>query len=384
MRLDELDYDYPAELIAQRPTDPRDACRLLVVDRGSGELAHRGFTDLPELLRPDDVVVLNDSRVLPARMHATKPTGGRVELLFLHPAAARAHDGADSWEALARPSNRLHPGGTLTLPGGETVHLVALLGEGRWLVAAEPGTTIVTVLQRHGEMPLPPYIKTPLATAEEYQTVFAEQLGSAAAPTAGLHFTAALLQRLAAMGVQTVRVTLHVGLDTFRPITEPTIEDHAIHREAYEVEPEAAATLDAARAEGRRLVAVGTTAVRVLETLYADAPPGGPPSAPLVGSTAVYITPGYRFRAVGALLTNFHLPRTSLLALVMAFAGADTIRAAYAEAIARRYRLFSFGDAMLIAGQPPHQIDTTAPTEQTGPLPHDGPAAHDASNGSRP
>jgi S-adenosylmethionine:tRNA ribosyltransferase-isomerase len=345
MRLEELDYDFPADLIAQAPSEPRDACRLLVVDRHTGDLAHRTFSDLPELLRPGDVVVLNDSRVLPARVQAVKPTGGRVELLFLHPTSDR-----DTWEALARPSNRLRPGARISLPGGETLRLVELMGEGRWLVAAEPGTDVVATLQRHGEMPLPPYIKTPLSHADEYQTVYAEPLGSAAAPTAGLHFTPELLDRLSAARVEIVRVTLHVGLDTFRPITEPTVEDHVIHREVYQVGEAAAAALDAARAEGRRVVAVGTTSVRVLETLYADALPAGRHTGPLSGSTSIYITPGYRFSAVDALLTNFHLPRTSLLALVMAFAGGEAMRGAYLEAVASRYRLFSFGDAMLIEG----------------------------------
>jgi S-adenosylmethionine:tRNA ribosyltransferase-isomerase len=352
MRLDELEYDFPPALIAQRPAEPRDSCRLLVVDRATGQLAHRTFADLPSLLHPGDVVVLNDSRVLPARVHATRPSGGRVELLFLHPVEAGAGVGDPAaWEVLARPSNRLRAGGTVTLPHGDQIRLVELLGEGRWSVSAEPGADVVAILQRDGEMPLPPYIKTPLAAAEDYQTVFSGPLGSAAAPTAGLHVTPGLLASLSAGGIEVVRVTLHVGLDTFRPITEPIVEDHAIHREVYQVSPDAAAALDAARADGRRLVAVGTTAVRVLETLYRDSPMGGAFSAPLVGSTSLYITPGYRFAAVGAVVTNFHLPHTSLLALVMAFAGVDVVRAAYAEAIARRYRLFSFGDAMFVDGE---------------------------------
>ncbi|GAB4243964.1 MAG: tRNA preQ1(34) S-adenosylmethionine ribosyltransferase-isomerase QueA [Thermoleophilia bacterium] len=350
MDLAELDFAFPEELIAQHPREPRDACRLLVLARDSGAIAHRIFRDLPELLVPGDVLVLNDSRVLPARLRAVKETGGRVELLFLRAVDAPLSNGGRVWEALARPSHRLRAGLRLRLPGGESVSLERSLGAGRWLVAGPEGSSLLDVMDRWGEMPLPPYIKASLRDRSEYQTVFAAEPGSAAAPTAGLHFTQDLLTRLRVAGVQTATVTLHVGLDTFRPISTGRVEDHPIHTEAYRVDHATLAALNSARATGRRLVAVGTTTVRVLETLYAEAREGAPATGPAAGFTDIFITPGYRFRAVDALITNFHLPRTSLLALVMAFAGVELTRHAYAEAVAQRYRFFSFGDAMLIHG----------------------------------
>lgn len=315
----------------------------MMVERGTGRLEHRIFRELPRLLRPGDVLVINTSRVLPARVYARKPTGGEVELLFLRPLDAPQH----LWEALGRPSRRLHPGLALTLAGGEVLRVRDPLGEGRWVVEAET-QSVLDLLERHGELPLPPYVTHPPADRELYQTVYAEDPGSAAAPTAGLHFTAELLDQLLEAGIEVADVSLHVGLDTFRPISEPSVEAHPMHAEAYRVTSAAAELLDRARGEGRRLVAVGTTAVRVLETLYADSSPGGTHTGPVSGSTRLFVTPGYRFRAVDALITNFHLPRTSLLALVMAFAGVDPVRRAYAEAVARRYRFFSFGDAMLL------------------------------------
>jgi S-adenosylmethionine:tRNA ribosyltransferase-isomerase len=349
VHLEELDLAIPPGLIAQEPVEPRDACRLLVTERGSGRLDHRVFRDLPELLAPGDVLVLNSSKVLPARVRALKATGGHVELLFLRPAenGASAGDGASAWEALARPSRRLREGMSLALPEGDRLRLQRRLGEGVWAVSGG-ARTIPELLDRHGELPLPPYITAPPADLSLYQTVYADQPGSAAAPTAGLHFTPELLRRLEGGGIETVEVTLHVGLDTFRPIAEAEVEHHPMHAEAYTMSAESVARLDRARAEGRRLVAVGTTAVRVLETVYADSASGEPHHGALSGVTQIFITPGYRFRAVDALVTNFHLPRTSLLALVMAFAGVEPIRRAYAEAVARQYRFFSFGDAMLL------------------------------------
>lgn len=336
MRLEELDYDLPPELIAQSPLEPRDASRLLVVDRAAGTLAHRRFTDLPALLQPTDLLVLNNSRVLAARLLGHKATtGGRVEALLLRPT------GPDVWQALVRPSSRLRVGTELTF-GDLSATLRERLGDGLWTVAFSPLGVLDAQLPRLGQMPLPPYIHERLDDPERYQTVYGSQLGSAAAPTAGLHFTPRLLAALAERGIGTAEVTLHVGLDTFRPVQTALVENHPIHREQWHVSPAAAAAIAAARAAGRRVVAVGTTAVRTLETLAArDFAPGS-------GDTNLFVTPGYEFRCVDALLTNFHLPRTTLIALVAAFAGRALVAEAYAAAIAERYRMLSFGDAMLL------------------------------------
>jgi S-adenosylmethionine:tRNA ribosyltransferase-isomerase len=320
MRANELDYDLPPELIAQHPVEPRDASRLLVFDRASGVIRHRTFAELPEEL-DRHLVVVNDTRVVPARLRLRRETGGEVEVLLLE----RLEKGV--WEALARPSRRLQAGERLrpcnTVSQGATVDLVEALGAGRWLVRLEG--------EPPGETPLPPYIHERQDDPERYQTVYADEAGSAAAPTAGLHFTPELLGRL-----DHEFVTLHVGLDTFRPLTTETVEAHAIHGERYRVEPEAWARIQAAE----RVLAVGTTTTRVLETLARG--------APLDGRTDLFITPGFAFVRVGALLTNFHLPRTTLLALVMAFAGVDETRRVYETAIAEQYRFYSFGDALLV------------------------------------
>lgn len=362
VHLNELDFPFPDVLIAQRPVEPRDSCRLMYLGAG-GELSHRVFSDLPEILRSGDVLVFNDSKVLPARLQAQKPTGGLVEVLFVRLASGNATGrstsdsaqtegkapGGESWEILARPSHRLRPGGKLILPGGEQLVLRSLLGEGRWLVEGSPGCSLLEAMQTHGQLPLPPYIKTSLNEPLNYQTVYASEPGSAAAPTAGLHFTHDLLRRLEKIGVEAAHVTLHVGLDTFQPIREDIVEDHRIHRETYIVRDHALKAIKTAHKSGRRLVAVGTTATRVLETLARDGVLDGPPTGrPVVGSTDIFITPGHSFRAVDALLTNFHLPRSSVLALTMAFCGIERLRLAYQEAVAQNYRLFSFGDAMLI------------------------------------
>jgi S-adenosylmethionine:tRNA ribosyltransferase-isomerase len=309
MRAADLDYDLPPELIAQHPAEPRDASRLLVLDRGSGELTHATFRDLPDLLPPATLTVVNDTRVVPARIAIDRPRG---EVLLLERV-----DG-DVWEALARPTRRLRPGRTYG-----PVELLEQLGEGRWRVRlhGEPA----------GVAPLPPYITEPLADPERYQTVFAREQGSAAAPTAGLHFTPQVLGRL-----DVERVTLHVGLDTFRPLAAETLEEHRIHGERYEVAGPAWERIRGAS----EVLAVGTTTVRVLETLAR----GGP----LAGRTELFVTPPFAFRRVDHLLTNFHLPRSTLLALVMAFAGVEETRALYRTAIAERYRFYSFGDATLI------------------------------------
>jgi len=309
MKATELDYDLPPELIAQHPAPRRDGSRLLVYERASAAVRHRSFRDLPAELPAGTLVAVNDTRVIPARIRIERPRG---EVLLLEPL------GDGEWEGLARPTRRLRPGQRYG-----PVELLEALGEGRWRLrlTGEPD----------GEAPLPPYISEPLAEPERYQTVYAEAAGSAAAPTAGLHFTPELL---AALDVE--RVTLHVGLDTFRPLAADTVEEHAIHGERYEVGEEAWGRIRAAS----EVLAVGTTTVRVLETLARG--------APLAGRTELFITPGFEFRRVDHLLTNFHLPRSTLLALVMAFAGVEETRRLYELAITERYRFYSFGDAMLV------------------------------------
>jgi S-adenosylmethionine:tRNA ribosyltransferase-isomerase len=303
-----LDYDLPPELIAQRPAGRRDSSRLLVYDRASGAVRHRVFAELPDELS-GELVVVNDTRVVPARIRIEQPKG---EVLLLE------HEGDGEWLALARPTRRLRAGRRY----GE-VKLIEHLGDGRWRVRLDG--------EPQGEAPLPPYITEPLADPSRYQTVYADESGSAAAPTAGLHFTPELLGRL-----EVERVTLHVGLDTFRPLTAPTLEQHELHGERYSVRPEAWERIQAAE----RVLAVGTTTVRVLETVAR--------SSELEGRTTLFVTPGFEFGRVDALLTNFHLPRSTLLALVMAFMGVEETRDLYRLAIAERYRFYSFGDAMLI------------------------------------
>jgi S-adenosylmethionine:tRNA ribosyltransferase-isomerase len=305
----ELDYDLPPELIAQHPAERRDESRLLVYTRATREVRHAVFHELPELLPPETLAVVNDTRVVPARIPIAQPKG---EVLLLEPL------GGGEWEALARPTRRLKPGGHY----GE-VQLLEHLGEGRWRVRLDG--------EPQGDTPLPPYITDRLDDPDRYQTVYARESGSAAAPTAGLHFTLDVLARL-----DVERVTLHVGLDTFRPLHAERVEEHHIHGERYEVAPAAWERIRKAAS----VLAVGTTTVRVLETVARD--------APLAGRTELFVTPGFEFRRVDHLLTNFHLPRSTLLALVMAFAGIDDVRRLYALAIEQRYRFYSFGDAMLI------------------------------------
>ncbi|MGH3140938.1 MAG: tRNA preQ1(34) S-adenosylmethionine ribosyltransferase-isomerase QueA [Gaiellales bacterium] len=335
MRTCELDYDLPGDLIAQAPAEPRSSARLMVYDRATGEVRHRVFSDLPDELRDDDLIVVNNTRVLPARIHARRATGGAVELLLLE----QRPDGA--WDALARPARRLRAGETLDAAG--TPILVAeVLQEGHVTVTLDGAVPDPSLLERIGELPVPPYIHRPLERADDYQTVYARSPGSAAAPTAGLHFTAEMWAEMRRR-YQVLEVTLAVGLDTFRPVSADDLADHALHTEAYEVGEEAAREIDRARGEGRRIVAVGTTSVRVLETVW-----GAVPAAPLSGRSGLFITPGYAFAATGAMVTNFHLPRSTLLAMVMAFAGIDEVRRLYRAAVDERYRFYSFGDAMLI------------------------------------
>jgi len=310
MKVAELDYELPSELIAQRPLDRRDDSRLLVYERATGEVRHRRFSELPDELVDGELVVANDTRVVPARIPIERPRG---EVLLVERLGENG-----LWEALARPTRKLRPGRRYG-----PVELVEHLGEGRWRVRLEG--------EPSGEAPLPPYITERLGDPSRYQTVYADEAGSAAAPTAGLHFTPELLARL-----DVEYLTLHVGLDTFRPVAVEDLDEHHLHGERYRVRPEARRRIEAAE----RVVAVGTTTVRVLESLARG--------APAEGRTDLFITPGFEFRRVDALVTNFHLPRSTLLALVMAFAGKDETRELYRLAIAERYRFYSFGDAMLV------------------------------------
>ena len=313
MKAADLDYELPPELIAQRPLARRDRSRLLVYERATGAVRHRRFDELPEELSPETLTVVNDTRVLPARLRLERPGGGEAEVLLLERLGANG-----LWEGLARPSRKLSAGQRLG-----PVELLEPLGEGRWRLRLEG--------EPAGEAPLPPYIREPLADFERYQTVYAEKEGSAAAPTAGLHFTPEVLQRL-----DVERVTLHVGLDTFRPVSAEDLAAHELHSERYEVSAPAWERIRAAS----RVLAVGTTTVRVLESLARG--------APLEGRTELFVLPGFEFKRVDALLTNFHLPRSTLLALVMALAGVEETRRLYRLAIEERYRFYSFGDAMLL------------------------------------
>lgn len=340
--LDWFDYELPPDLIAQQPIEPRDAARLLVVDRATGTLSHHVFRDIPALLSPGDLIVVNDTRVLPARLIARRPTGGQVELLLLE------REPSGRWSALGRPARRLRPGETLTLldARGEPT-------EDRVVVEGRDGEQVLLrfddegAIARDGRVPLPPYIRQSLDDPERYQTVYAREPGSAAAPTAGMHFTPDVLEACRARGVDVAPVTLHVGLGTFQPIKTADARDHDMHAEVYSVPAETVELIRATRARGGRVLAVGTTSVRTLESV-APTVLGNEPAAQLSGATRLFITPGFEFRLVDHMLTNFHLPRTTLLLLVAAFAGASLMRRAYMRAIDERYRFYSFGDAMLI------------------------------------
>jgi S-adenosylmethionine:tRNA ribosyltransferase-isomerase len=341
MRTDDFDYELPDDLIAQTPR-PRGESRLLVVDRRAEDVHHVGICDLPRFLGPDDVLLINDTRVVAARVGARRPTGRRFELLVLEP----SEDGL--WEGLVRPSARVRVGEALDLPDRGMVYPEQSLGEGRWRLRFDPQLTHER-LDGMGETPLPPYIRRPegatTADRERYQTVYAATPGAAAAPTAGLHFTNELLDAVASRGVEIVRLTLHVGLGTFRPVSVDRIEDHRMHEERFGFSADAAGAVNAALRENRRIVCCGTTSVRALEGALNH---GDGVVRPGWDRTDLFITPGYRFRGVGALLTNYHLPRSTLLMLVSALAGRERILAAYREAVEHRYRFFSYGDAMLI------------------------------------
>lgn len=353
MKTSDFEYDLPPGLIAQTPVEPRDASRLMVLRRADGRVEHRVFREIGDYLRPGDLLVFNHTRVIPARLRAHKlPSGGKVEVLLLK------RLGPQTWEALLGGKG-LRPGARMQVDGGPPAEVVeALDGARRVLRFDRP---ITPQLEALGEMPLPPYIHAPLTDPERYQTVYAREPGSAAAPTAGLHFTPELLLQLREQGVQFAFVTLHVGLDTFAPVTEAEVEEHVIHTEWCQLTPEAARQVNETILSGRRVVAVGTTSVRVLESgarasLRQAAVESGQaveacPWRPVIafeGPTDLFIYPGFKFRAVDALITNFHLPRSTLLLLVSAFAGRETILRAYETAKQAGYRFYSFGDAMLV------------------------------------
>lgn len=334
----DFDYDLPPDRIAQTPIEPRHKARLLVMWRDRPELEHTVFWEIGRYLNPGDLLVVNETRVIPARLWARKPSGGRVELLLLKKIADQ------TWESLVG-GKRVRPPMRLQVEGGPTAEVLADLGGSRRLIQfAEP---IEPYLPRVGQMPLPPYIHEPLRDPERYQTVFAREPGSAAAPTAGLHFTPELIAHLKAQGIGFAGLVLHIGLDTFAPVTEEDPTQHRIHTEWCELPPETAERINATKRAGKRVVAVGTTSVRTLETAARYATPGTW-VAPFAGPTDLYILPGFEFRVVDALVTNFHLPRSTLLMLVSAFAGRERILEVYREAVRLNYRFYSFGDAMLI------------------------------------
>ena len=341
MRVDDLDYELPEELIAQRPAESRDGSRLLVVDAGEVAVDHRTVRDLPSLLEPA-LWVVNDTRVLPARLRGTKPTGGAVELLLVEP----TRDG--TWRCMGRASKPLRPGLRITIAEGFVAEVESKLDGGMLEVRFEHAGELMDTLERHGEMPLPPYVQRDAEASdrERYQTIFAEQPGAIAAPTAGLHFTDALVGALEEGGHRFTQVTLHVGPGTFRPVKVDDLDAHPMHEERYSVPESTAEAIRVARDEGRPVVAVGTTVVRTLESAALD---GGLVAAGS-GRTALFIKPPHQAQVVDHLLTNFHLPRSTLLALVMALGGEAPLRHAYGEAVRARYRFFSYGDAMLIRG----------------------------------
>jgi len=340
-RTSDYDYDLPSEQIAQHPAERRDQSRLLVIDRESGKRHHRRFSDLTEYVQSGDVLVVNETRVFPARLRGRRAGGGAAEVLLLHPA-----EDDTLWTALVRPGAKMRPGRVIDVAPDLSVEVVEMLPGGERLVRLLSSLPTEEALDRFGEMPLPPYMKREVTEndRDRYQTVYARERGSVAAPTAGLHFTPDLLARLQEQGVTLARLVLHVGVGTFRPVEVEDPSDYPMHREWYHVSPEAAATVNAARARGDAVWAVGTTSVRTLESVADE---GGEVHAGS-GWTDLFIRPPYRYRAVDHLITNFHLPRSTLLMLVAAFAGYEPTMEAYREAVAREYRFYSYGDAMAI------------------------------------
>lgn len=342
MRTSDYDYHLPPELIAQVPADRRDESRLLVVHRETGALEHRVFSDVLELLAPGDVLVLNETRVFPARIRGRKPTGAPAEVLLLRPASEDERD----WEALVRPGGKLKPGRVIVVDDRLSIRMVDSVSGGGRLVRLEGDEPPLDAIERVGEMPLPPYIEreADAGDRERYQTVYARARGSVAAPTAGLHFTPAVLDALRQKGVELVHLVLHVGVGTFRPVDEEDLARHEMHAEWFEVPEPAAAALNGVRGRGGAVWAVGTTVARTLESVASE---DGTIRA-ASGWTDIFIRPPYRFRAVDRLVTNFHLPRSTLLMLVSAIAGYERTMAAYSEAVRQRYRFYSYGDAMVI------------------------------------
>lgn len=339
MKTHDFWYDLPEELIAQTPLQKRDSSRLLVLNRQNGEVSHRHFYDILEYLQPGDCLVMNDSRVLPARLLGHRPTGGAVELLLLRDL------GNKQWECLAKPGRKLQAGQQVLFGDGSlTATVVSVKEDGNRIVEFQYEGIFLEVLERLGKMPLPPYIREELLDQERYQTVYSKQVGSAAAPTAGLHFTNELLDKIREKGVRTAFVTLHVGLGTFRPVKAETISEHHMHSELCMISAETAQILNETKAAGGRVICVGTTSCRTLESLVN--PDGSFEAASKW--TEIFIYPGYQFRAMDGLITNFHLPESTLVMLVSAFAGRENVLGAYEEAVKERYRFFSFGDAMLV------------------------------------
>lgn len=346
LKTSDFDYVLPPHLIAQTPLEPRDHSRLMVIDRKSGSLEHRRFFEITNYLQPGDVLVLNDSRVIPARLTARKVDGGAgLELLLLR------RLGANVWETLVKPANRIKVGTRIEI-SGQSAHSVTMpVVEAEAIGLGEGGKRVFrfsdeALLLRLGKVPLPPYIHEPLANPERYQTVYARDPGSVAAPTAGLHFTPELMAIIEAKGIRCLKVTLHIGLDTFQPVRVENLSEHPIHREFGVLSQEVAAEISRAKATGRRVICVGTTAVRVVEA--AAQASGKAQIAPFADWISLFILPGYRFRLVDAMITNFHLPRSTTLMLATAFAGKELLRHAYREAISQKYRFYSFGDSMII------------------------------------
>jgi S-adenosylmethionine:tRNA ribosyltransferase-isomerase len=348
LNVDRFDFELPERLIAQTPLAERTASRLMTLDKRTGAIGHKHFSDLIDFLRPGDLLVMNDTKVLPARLYGWKAdTGAKAELLLLKDL------GGDRWETLAKPGKRLKPGAVIRFGEREDDPLLEATVEGETegggrIVAFRYEGIFLEVLERLGTMPLPPYIKERLDDKDRYQTVYAKHPGSAAAPTAGLHFTASYLESIRAKGVRTAPVTLHVGLGTFRPVSAETVDEHVMHEEYYEVSAETARLVRETKANGGRVVAIGTTSARTLETAAERILAGGADDD-IRGWTSIFIYPGYEFKLVDALLTNFHLPKSTLLMMIGALAGTEQVLAAYKEAVDREYRFFSFGDAMFIS-----------------------------------
>ena len=339
MKTSDFDFYLPDELIAQTPLERRDASRLLTLDRHTGQTGHFHFFDLPQFLRPGDCLVLNNSRVLPARLIGHRPTGGVCEVLLL------TDKGDNQWECLVRPGRKLRPGAQVIFGQGQlTASIEAELPDGKRLVRFHYQGIFLEILEALGKMPLPPYIKAELKDNERYQTVYSKVMGSAAAPTAGLHFTPELLAEIQDMGVKVCYVTLHVGLGTFRPVKAEDIQDHEMHSEFCMISRETADIINQTKASGGRVICVGTTSCRTIESFAAE----DGTMTERSGWTNIFIYPGYRFKVLDALVTNFHLPQSTLIMLVSALAGREHVLAAYEEAVRERYRFFSFGDAMFI------------------------------------